>query len=751
MVVEDDSRFARFTTYLRDLDRLCWGGRIKPAWSPDGSVAGFVAGPPDELRAWRVDLRTGDKTPLVDVDRARLAIAEATGRTPPGQGLPFPGFTFLSAEKIGFEVGATALALDLNSYQAAEVGRAGAKPGTYLRWSRLTNPREELEVPSPDGTYFLSTIDHDIVARSAYDGATVRLTADGTTDHQWRFDAPYRVPPAPGDSALGDSGSGVCWSPDGRKVAAYTVDFQGVYRAPRVHYRKAGDEVVVRPRARAGGILERTTLHVLDLYGPAPVELDLGDTADTYPVVAAWSPDSTALLVVSISRDCRQATVLEADAVTGRTRVLFVESGRSFVRHHHDFYFPPGGEPELLWLTPDGQHIIWASERSGWRHFYLYDRDGTLVRQLTDGPWPVAKAVAVRDGHLYFTGHRDQDRPYDLHFYRVRLDGGHVQPLTEAPGVHDVALAPSGTAFLDTFSTVARPPVVEVRTAEGRRLAEVSRADISRLEATGYLPPEEFTVTAADGRTRLLGVMFKPHDFDPAGTYPVIEYVYGGPQTTIVPHGFVEGNPDGFGAVAAQALAQLGYVTLMVDARGTPGRSKAFHDASYLRWANVLADDHATTIGQLAARHPFIDATRVGVIGHSWGGYAAFRCLADRPDIYRAAVCSAPGFDPYYGVLCEPYLDLPQRNPDGYAFADAIPLASKIRGPVMIAAGTADHVTWTDAIKMSEALIRDGKPHEFVVLPEQYHSYDNLHDDYFWRKAGAFLARHLAVSPENGQ
>jgi dipeptidyl aminopeptidase/acylaminoacyl peptidase len=594
---------------------------------------------------------------------------------------------------------------------------------TFLRSTRLIDPQPTLEVRSPDGGYLLSTGDHDIVLRSDADGRSRRLTEDGTADHEWRFDAPCLRA-----ALFGQSRPGVTWSPDSRRVAAYKVDLRGVDRVPQPHPLR-GDTVVYRHMTRAGGVLERTTVHVLALDGPA-VEVDLGDTTDTYPVAAAWLPDSSGLLVFRLSRDCRRADVLLADAATGKTEPLFSEVGESFVRVHHDVYAVLGTPRLGLWLTPDGRQIVWQSERSGWRHLYLYDLDGTVLRQLTDGDWPVGDVLAIRDGVVYFTGHRDQDRPYDEHLYRVPLAGGPVEALTEGRGVHAIELAADGSTFLDTCSSPTSPPVTTLRTIDGRAVREVSRAELTEE------PPEEFTVTAADGETRLWGLLYRPPGFDPARRYPVVEYIYGGPQSTVVPHGYATDGP-------AQALARRGYVTVLLDGRGTPGRSKAFHDASYLRWANVLADDHAGALLQLAERYDFIDASRIGIVGHSWGGYSAFRCLADRPDVYRAAVCSAAGFDATGLVLYECYLDLPERNPDGYAFADCSPLVTGLDGAVMLAVGTSDHPNWAETLRMSEALIQAGKEHELVVLPEQFHAYDTVHDDYFWRKAAGFFAQHL--------
>ncbi len=755
----DPTGIAEFDTYRDKLTALMRGGSVVPAWTPDGSAFGFVEGTPDERTAWKVALDTGEKTPLLDVEKARTAITAATGTTPMGRGVPFDEFTFSGDDEIRVRVGGIDLLLELETYEVSVLDgtslldelyagsqQVRSRPRQYLRSTRLNDPTPAWEVPSPDGAYLLSTEQHNIVARSTYDGRQVRLTDDGRPEHEWRFDVDSILTTSVRKSA-GKAGTTACWSPDARRVAAYKVDLRGVYRSPQVHYLKTQDEVSYRYVAQAGGVFERTTLHVLDLHGRPPVELDLGDTTDSYPVSVAWLPDSSRIVVFQLSRDCRRADVYVADATTGGVTPLFSETGESFVRIQHDIYSQAGAPKTGLWLTPDGENLIWLSERSGWRHLYLYDLGGNLVRQLTDGDWPVEEVVLVRDGFVYFTGHRDQSRPYDLHLYKVALDGGEIEALTEARGVHQVEFAPSGTAFLDTHSTVSQPPVVELRGTDGRAITEVSRADIGGFETTGYVSPEEFTVVAADGKTELWGVMFRPHGFDPAKRYPLVEYIYGGPQVAAVRHGFLGPGPaHQVMQNEPQVLAQLGYVTLMVDGRGTPGRSKAFHDKSYLRWANVLADDHAETIRQLADRYEFIDPERIGIIGQSWGGWSAVRCLADRPDVYRAAVASVPAFDPYAWILSECYLDLPQRNPDGYAFASGIALADDIDGAVMLAAGTSDSAIWRDTVKMSEALIRAGKLHEFVVLPGQYHGFGTTHNGYFWRKVEDFFGRHLSVS-----
>jgi len=607
-------------------------------------------------------------------------------------------------------------------------------PRTYLRPTPLVDPIEVPELLSPDGRRFIGLDGGNIYARSTKDGRRFPLTTDGTPEHEWRFDwaAPEAV-------ALGLQTPVANFSPDGARLAAYRVDFTGVARLPQTHYLKRNDEVLHRYHCKAGGVLERVTLHLVDLYDRPSVEVDLGDTTDTYPVFGGWLPDGSEVVVFLMSRDCRRVDVLAADARTGRTRHLFTEEGETFVRIQHDVYY----ERKLgLTVLPDG--ILWLSERSGWNHLYRYDLEGNLVAQLTDGDFRVDGVVGLADGFVYLTARTDTERPYDVHVCRVPLAGGELEVLTgDVPGVHAALLSPTGKALLDTVSTVTTVPTTFLRTADGTLVREVFRPDTTAVDALGLTPAEEFTVKAADGETDLWGVLLKPRDFDPSKSYPVIEYVYGGPQLVAAPHGWVL-SPMG---VRAQAMSELGACVVFLDGRGTPGRSKAFHDTVYKDWAGTLVADHAAAITQLTERHSFLDATRVGVTGGSWGAYTSTRLLADRPDVYAAAVSFAPGYDPYSSVLYECYLGLPQ-DPGGQAVYDAANVLDRapfVTRPLLLAGGTSDHATWSDAIKMSENLIQAGVDHDFVVLPEQYHGFDLVHERFFYRKLAAFFARHLGT------
>lgn len=731
----------------RNLSKLVADAALVPVWNPDGKSFAFLAGPADKRQAWRVDLATGEKTRLVDPARLREALKAATDLTPPGQGIPFEHFVFLTPTRIAFALGTDRLTLDLDTLRATLqpppspidtfLGfspEARTTPRPFKRSMPLVDPADAYEIPSPDGKWLLSIQAHNVSLRATYDGRAIALTEDGSPEVEWNFDWTN-----PMFAILGLASPTTNWSPQSTRIAAYKVDNRGVARLPQPHWLKPREEVVWRYHAKAGGVLERHSLYVLDVSGRPPVEIQLGETRDTYPVFAGWLPDGSELLVFQMARDCKRARVLAANPETGAVRELFEEASATFVRIHHDIYF---GRKLGLTLTADGKHILWLSERDGWKHLYQYDLDGQLVAQLTSGRWTVESVVRVSSGHVYFTAHSDPDRPYDLHLCRVSLGGGPLQQLTQGAGIHNAVLSPDGAVFIDTCSSVTSLPRMELRSADGKLLSsKLLQADASRLRELDFADAEEFSVKAADGETDLWGVLYKPSGFDPSKKYPLIEYIYGGPQLAICDHAHPAVSAMGHRQlVLAQ---QLGCPVAVLDARGTPGRSKAFHDAAYGTFCGVLTQDHAAAIRALAQRFSFIDPTRVGIVGGSWGAYSAFRCLAEQPDVYKAAVCLAPGFDPYSSILYECYLGTPQGNPAGYRTAEVFPLAATLQGEVLIGGGTSDHATWPDLMKMDEALIRAGKAHEIIVLPEQYHGWDSVHGEYLDRKQAAFLQRAL--------
>src|SRR5690606_24803117 len=354
-----------------------------------------------------------------------------------------------------------------------------------------------------------------------------------------------------------------------------------------------------------------------------------------------WFPDASRIAFVSSTRDHRTATFRVADANTGMVRTVFEETTPT------QFQSGFAGLGTANWrLLPETNEVLWWSQRDDWGHLYLYDLNtGALERQITSGSWNVAelKLVDTGDRVLYFTGMgREQGRdPYFQHFYRVGMDGNGLRLLTPENANHSINLSPAGDYFVDTYSTPVEPPVTVVRRArDGNTMVELERADISRLVAAGWKPPQPITVKARDGETDLYGLMFTPTQLDSTRSYPIVNYIYPGPWSgSVGSRSFSPARSD------HQALAELGFVVVVIDNMGTEYRSKSFHDAYYGEMADNGLPDQIAGMRQLAERHGFIDIERAGIWGHSGGGFATAAAMFRHPDFFKVGVSQAGNHD----------------------------------------------------------------------------------------------------------
>jgi len=383
---------------------------------------------------------------------------------------------------------------------------ARTTPQLVRRGFPTTSP-DQCEVPSPDRQWFATEREFNLWLRSAADGRAAELTTGGGPRTPWRV-------------------TGARWAPDGLTLAAIKLDTRAQRELPIVHWLKPAEEVEWVPYTRVGGAMQRSELYLIDVLRRQPIRVRL-DSADAMLSLIGWVSGDAELLFYRMSRDFKQLDLLTADRRTGATRTVLTERQPTFIK---GITSNPGWS-ELCTLLPDGNRFLWISERDGWDHLYLYSLDGTLLHRLTTGSFPVLRVVSIDEpnGWVYFTAHAEPIL-YDTHLYRVRLDGTGFQRLTDGTGTHSVAFSPSKAFFLDTHSNVDRAPTVELRSADGRLVRVMSRANIDSLRALGWRPPEEFIVKAADGVTDLYGVLYKPSDFDSTRRYPVIEYIYAGPH-----------------------------------------------------------------------------------------------------------------------------------------------------------------------------------------------------------------------------
>jgi len=703
-------KYLDFASYVQD-------GVVTPHWMKDGNSFWFAEGAPENTIIYKVDPAANTKEPLFDAQRIREALTPLLEHEPAYKGLPFDTFTFLEEEKtIQFTVEGKDFVCNLDTYEIEEApetplivaGKSWMRPRLMDRKPY----RPMMEIPSPDGKWFLHEKDHNIWLRSSYDGRMVQLTEDGIKDYGWSL----TLPPF-------GMITGALWSPNSLKVSLAKIDTRKMEKLLMVHWLKPFEEIEWEPGFVAGGPMQQSEIFVMDVVSRKIVRVDTGDEPDQYFRVLNWQPDGSELLFMRNTRDYKELELMAADPVTGETRVILTEDRETFIVGAP--YMPEWGN--MFTPLPDGKRFFWISDRSGWAHLYLYDMSGKLIKQLTKGNFPVVRVVSVDEeaGWIYFTA-RAEDRIYDTHLYRVNFQGQGFQRLTEAPGQHFPSslfgpappspFSPSKNYFIDAYSSTSQPPKVELRKADGALLQVLTEANIDGLKELIWSPPEEFIVKAADEKTDIHGVMYKPYDFDPNKKYPVINSIYGGPQTTNVPRTFSQ-------SVDAQALAQMGFIVIIVDARGTPERSKAFQDVVYGKFGTNEIPDHTAALKQLAAERSFMDLNRVGIYGGSWGGYMTLRAMFTAPDVYHVGVATSPIPDPSTaGDLHEIYLGLPEYNSEAFKEADNTPKAANLQGKLLVIHGTSDAGCRTGLqMQLAEALIRAGKFFDLIMLPERGH------------------------------
>ena len=623
-----------------------------------------------------------------------------------------------------------------------------------------TPPFTPLETPSPDGQWAAYHEDHDLWVRSADGETRIRLTTDG--EEAWHYGGQLgtSVSYITMQRLLGGHAPQVKWAPDSTKLLTQRVDERGVgelsivehvpadgSRRPRTHtmrYAFARDEV--KPRGR---------FVAFDVPSGRRTDIDYPDIELTYAAITGpdsgevwWREDSGGFGFVHRKPFARGFSIHRVDLDTGE---VSMEVDRVSERTSSPGLATP--LPPQVVDFADGS-LVWFSDESGYGHLYRKDADGNVAR-ITSGDWNVGAIVHVdrEAGRLYLLGSQPEaeGNPYHHFLYGVDFDGSDFRRITLGPGNHGSVMAlvaaaspfsPGGDYLVASWSTTTDPGRTELLTNEGELIAVLETADASPLQAEGFVPPEPFTVTAADGETTLYGALFFPADFDPARSYPIIDSIYPGPQIWREPHLFAGSL---FGLFGAQAMAELGFVVMTVDGRGTPGRSRDFHfppGVNLLDSAGTL-EDHIAAIEQLAAERPYIDAGRAGVYGWSGGGYASTHAILRYPDFYKVAVSGAGNHDPrtYLPIWGESY----QGDTDDayYEAGSNAHLAGNLKGKLMLVHGALDdNVHPANTYAVVEALIRANKDFDLLILPNAGHAPGEA-TGYFSRRQWDYFVTHL--------
>ena len=705
-------------------------GVFRVNWLPDGT--GYYVSEKDtatnQRHFYRVDPKSRKKTPLFDAQTREHLIqsyAKVSGRK--RKRLPFRRLHYvLDSRAIKFSGGNKDFLYNFDKKELRHLKHPEVKrqPGTDGLMRNMPGSQLWNGEYSPDYSQFAYVKDYDLYVANTTTGEAKRVTFGGNANllhgrPDWVYPEEFEQLTA------------YWWSPDGSKLAYYEFDESAVFQYPIVNDLKAEAVLELQNYPTAGETNPTVKLFIVDVKTGDTVEIQTDSNSDTYIVKPKWLLDGSELTFQRLNRRQNVLELLAANPETGAVRTILKEDEEAFVNLHDDFI-----------LLKDGKRFLWSSERSGWRHLYLYDLQGRLLKQLTKGEWPVGRIVNVdeKGKWVYFTAYTANG--LESHFFRVKLDGSKFKQLTTEPGNHRISMDPAGKYYTDSYSSFTTPSTMNIHRADGKMLHNLRSSDTSKLDSLALEPPELVVVQAADGKTDLHGLLFKPAGFDSTKSYPLLISVYGGPHSKMVfnrfqKHGYL------------QRLAQLGFMVWTMDNRGLQFRGKQFETATYLRLGQVDLADQVAGVRQIS-RRPYIDGSRVGIFGGSYGGYMTCIALLKEPEVFHVGVAGSSVTDwrNYDTIYTERYMRTPQENPEGYDTGSALKYAANLKGKLLLIHGTIDNnVHPGNTIQLVDALIKAGKRFDLMLYPGYRHGIYGEAGKHYRQLMIDYFVKHL--QPEN--
>jgi dipeptidyl-peptidase-4 len=566
------------------------------------------------------------------------------------------------------------------------------------------NGKQRLATLSPDGTKVAFVRDNNLLIKDLVTNTEDQITTDGETNAIINGAADYVYYEF-------DLASGFTWSPDSAKIAYYRFDerevplvnmamFFGLYPDNYTYkFPKPGEKNAV------------VQIFVYNLKTQSARRMDIGEDKDQYIPRVKWTRDSKNLCITRLNRHQNRLELLFADPQTGQSRVFFEETNTSWIDIHDDLTFLPG----------DGQ-FLWTSERDGFNHIYLFNTKGKLIRQITQGQWDVRAfhGYDPKTQTIYYTA--SESSPLQTDVFAINIDGRAKRKLTSLPGHHRASFSKTHKYFIDTHSDANTPPTISIHGSDGKRLHTLEDNFKVRIAmgTYGFTKKEFFTLTTSEGIT-LHAWMIKPPDFDPGKKYPVLMYVYGGPGSQTV--------TDSWDSNFAwyQMFAQKGIIVVSVDGRGSGARGQEFKKATYLNIGRYETQDQIEGAKYLSTL-PYVNGSRIGIYGGSYGGYMAALCILKGADIFKLAVSSKPvtHWKYYDTIYTERYMRTPEENPGGYGESAPITHVEKLKGKLLLLHGTADdNVHFQHSMMFAEALVEANKQFDMHFYTNKNHGYNH--------------------------
>lgn len=650
---------------------------------------------------------------------------------------------------------------DFNTRKLTHLKDAEKEP-KRLDWASVSPDMKSVVYAKDCNLYRMSMEDYRKAQKDEKDSTIVevQLTTDGTPD--FGYGIPYSILNT--DTLCNGKRRKAWgyWSPDSRHFVTIVSDDRKVKPLWVINSIASPRPTLETYKYQMPGEMDAPEehLYVFDMTSNTRKEIK----------VAAWKNQSLGLEARPYQQKLRDAEFLPAVWQGDNNRFYLTRSSRDL--HRIDVCTYTIGEDSIVPVVKErmntyqetrpihvfngGKEFIQWSERDGWAHLYLYDEKGNLKNRITKGPWHVEKVLKVDEASrtIYFlaNGREEGENPYYEHLYRVNADGSGLKLLTKGDFFHQVAVDDEARFMVDNFSRVNTIPCADLIDRNGRKVMTIQESDFSQLMAAGYQFPELFKVKAADGVTDLYGVMYKPFNFDSTKVYPIIDYVYPGPQVEAVYYPFTRMS------VRTDRLAQAGFIVISVGQRGGhPSRSKWYHNYGYGNLRDYPLADHKAAVEQLAARYKFIDINRVGIHGHSGGGFMSTAAICQYPDFYKAAVSCAGNHDnriynrwwseTHHGV--KEVVSAKGDTTFAYRIATNPSIVRQLKGHLMLVHGDIDNnVHPANTIRVVDALIRANKRFEMLFLPGQRHGFGNMDEYFYWRMVD-FFSEHLKGQKES--
>ena len=760
----------------KKISQMVFSTAVRPNWFRDSDRFWYSWKTPDGTKYYIVDARTGKKQEIFDMDRLAMQITQTVRDPFDAQHLPIEDMELKDDKKFTFSIKST-----VDETDSSRIEKYGKKKVFTFEYeissgklSDITGNEEPDRYPlwanvSPDGKtgifaknanlYWMDAENMVKAAQDENDSTIVehRITVDGTPGFGWG-----------GDNYMGwtetDTTKRVfpyylVWSPDSRHFAAMKYDMTPVKELWVINSLSNPRPTLETYRYQMPGEPgPKEYLYVFDASDMSSSQVKINAFKDqtiefeTRPQLNSdaytdffsreWLGDGSSFYIRRLSRDLKRLDICRVDVGSDSTHTVISERMNTYV------------ESRPLRLVDGGRKIIQWSERNGWANLYLYNADGSLANPIVEGPFHVEDVLAVNDekGYIIFSacGYNKDENPYQMHTFRVGLDGSGLRQI-DMDDMDVKADASDDAGYLVyNYSRVDAVPASALYSSTGKKIADLETADLSKLFEAGYRLPERFTVKAADGVTDLYGVMYKPFDFDSTKVYPIIEYVYPGPQ--------VEANNISWsaGMTRTDRLAQIGFIVITVGNRGGhPNRSKWYHNYGYGNLRDYGLEDQKTAVQRLAARYSWIDGNKVGIHGHSGGGFMSTAAILKYPDFYTAAVSCAGNHDnsiynrwwseQHHGILEK----ITEEGDTTFIYKiDTNPeIAQNLKGHLLLVHGDIDNnVHPANTIRVVNALIRANKRFDMLILPGQRHGFGDMNEYFFWRLADWFSEYLLGES-----